>query len=338
MGESKVDVLSYLTNCKVFSTASQEEDPEGWLAARSRGIGGSDIGTICGVNRFSCARQLYLKKTGQANDEFSAAASERMHFGHMLEPIVADEFCRRSGKKVAVSPATLVHKDYPWALANVDRFIVDDDGKPYGILECKTAAEHMKNKWEASDDDDEMSLPMSYIYQLQWYMWITGLHYGVLACLVGGNKFYYYEIMFDQELIDNELLPKGDKFWNYNVKNLIEPELDGSDAASELVKQENNTVVKNSEMTLASDEENDLAKVIVEGKAKIKELERIVEEASNRLKDRLKDTEIGYTKDHTIKWSPRKQERLDTDRLKVEYPEIYAKCKKTITYRVFTVK
>lgn len=337
-----MDILKRLTNCKVFSTATQEEDPEAWLAARSRGIGGSDVGTICGVNSFSCARQLYLKKTGQRDGEtFDDAANERMHFGHMLEPIVADEYERRSGNKVVVSPATLVHKDIPWALANVDRLIVDEQGIPYGILECKTAGEYMKNKWEQDefgDEDSDMKLPMSYIYQLQWYLFITGLKHGVLACLVGGNKFYYYDIPYDENLVENELLPKVTKFWTYNVKNLVEPELDGSDAAAELVKEENTDVLKNSEMTLSTDIENELAKTVVECKAKIKELERILAGATNQLKDKLKTTEIGYTQDHTIKWSPRSQTRVDTDRLKADYPEIYNACKKLISFRVFTVK
>lgn len=97
-------------------------------------------------------------------------------------------------------------------------------------------------------------------------------------------------------------------------------------------------VVKNSELVITEDEYNELARVIVEGKAKIKELERIVEEAQNRIKDKLRETEIGYTSDYVIKWSPRSQSRVDTDRLKVDFPEIFDKCRKTISFRVFTIK
>jgi predicted phage-related endonuclease len=52
-----MDLTKYLTTCKVFSTVSQQEDEAGWLAARSRGIGGSDIGPICGVSVFTTARR-----------------------------------------------------------------------------------------------------------------------------------------------------------------------------------------------------------------------------------------------------------------------------------------
>jgi len=330
-----MDVLKYLTNCNILSTVSQEEDEKEWLANRTKGIGGSDVGAICGVNKYSSARLIYLKKTGQyqdGEDEFSDAALERMHFGRMLEPVVANEYVRRTGNKVVVSPATLTHKDYPWAIANVDRLIVNDEGVPYGILECKTASEYMDEAWSEGD------VPISYLYQLNWYLWVTGLEYGVIACLVGGNKFYYYEIWRNDELLRDEILPKVDRFWNYHVKNLIEPELTGTDADSESVANENSEVIKGSEIVLEDETMNELAAIVKECKAKIKELEATEKEAANRLKDVLKNNEIGYTKDYIIKWSPRSQSRIDSTKLKEKYPEVYADCVKQINFRVFTVK
>ena len=330
-----MDVLKYLTNCNILSTATQEEDEKEWLANRTKGIGGSDVGTICGVNKYSSARLVYLKKTGQyqdSEDEFSDAALERMHFGRMLEPIVANEYVRRTGNKVVVSPATLTHKDYPWAIANVDRLIVDDKGIPYGILECKTASEYMDDAWSEGD------VPISYLYQLNWYLWVTGLEYGVIACLVGGNKFYYYEVFRNNDLLRDEIFPKVDKFWNYHVKELVEPNLTGTDADTEYVASENAEVIKGSEITIDDDVLNELASVVKECKAQIKELKATEKEAANRLKDALKNNEIGYTKDYIIKWSPRSQSRIDSTKLKEKYPEVYADCVKQINFRVFTVK
>jgi putative phage-type endonuclease len=327
-----MDSLKYLTNCHVFSTVKQDDDEEGWLKARSRGIGGSDVGPICGVSPFTSARQIYLNKTGQFQDALkpSEAAQERMHFGHMLEPIVADEFVARTGKKVIEVNATLVHNQYDWALANVDRLIVDDNGVPYGVLECKTSSEYMNDEWSEGD------ILMTYIYQLNWYLWVTGLEYGAFACLVGGNKFYYYEVYRNDDLIKNTIFPAVDKFWNYNVKKLVEPEMQAADTefANSLFSQ----VKKNSEITLDDDTANELARTIFDCKAKIKELTSIMEEAQNRIKDRLKNNEIGYTRDFTIKWSPRVQNRVDTDKLKTTFPEVYAQVLKRIEFRAMYVK
>lgn len=324
-------ILNYLTNCKVLSTVSQEADEETWLANRSKGIGGSEVGAICGVNKYSSPRLVYLKKTGQYDPEFSDASRERMYWGHVLEPVVASEFERRTGKKVVVSPATLQHKDHPWALANIDRFIVDDNGVPYGILECKTADSRMLDDWAEGD------VPVSYIYQLTWYLLITGLKYGAFACLVGGNKFFYYEVYFNDDLAE-EIFQKANHFWNYNVKNAIEPDLIGNDADTEFVKEQHPDVDKNAEITLQDDEYNELAERIFHGKVKIKELEAEIDEAANRLKEKMGRNEIAYTTDHTIKWSARTANRVDTERLKVEFPDIYKKVIKASSYRVFTIK
>lgn len=327
-----MDVLKYLPNCTVFSTVKQEDDEEGWLKARTRGIGGSDVGAICGVSPFTSARQIYLNKTGQFQDALKPndAAKERMHFGHMLEPIVADEYSQRTGNKVIAVNATLVHKDHPWALANVDRLIVDDDGRPIGILECKTTSEYMNKEWESGE------ILMSYIYQLNWYLWILGLEKGAFACLVGGNKFYYYDVFRNDELLENTIIPAAEKFWFENVLALKEPEMQATD--TDFANSIYSTVVKNSEITLPDDETNELARTVFDCKAKIKELEKIMAEAQNRIKDRLQDNEIGYTKDYTIKWSPRSQVRVDTDKLKTEFPEIYAQVQKKVEFRAMYVK
>lgn len=327
-----MDILKYLPNCTVFSTVKQEDDEEGWLKARTRGIGGSDVGAICGVSPFTSARQIYLNKTGQFQDALKPndAAKERMHFGHMLEPIVADEYSQRTGNKVIAVNATLVHKDHPWALANVDRLIVDDDGRPVGILECKTTSEYMNKEWESGE------ILMSYIYQLNWYLWILGLEKGAFACLVGGNKFYYYDVFRNDELLENTIIPAAEKFWFENVLALKEPEMQATD--TDFANSIYNTVVKNSEITLPDDETNELARTVFDCKAKIKELEKIMAEAQNRIKDRLQDNEIGYTKDYTIKWSPRSQVRVDTDKLKTEFPEIYAQVQKKVEFRAMYVK
>lgn len=168
-----MDILKRLTNCTVYSTVRQEDDEAAWLAARTRGIGGSDVGPICGVSPFTSARQVYLNKTGQYTDAMKPgeAAQERMRFGHLLEPVVADEYAHRAKdeiKAIYTVDATLCHKDFPWALANVDRLIEYADGT-LGILECKTTSEYGKDEWDSGE------ILMTYIYQLNWYLWILGL-------------------------------------------------------------------------------------------------------------------------------------------------------------------
>jgi putative phage-type endonuclease len=321
-----------LTNCQIISTVTKDEDPQHWLSVRNSGIGGSDIGAICGVSPFTSARQVYLAKTGQYNDSMqpSGASQERMHWGNLLEPVIADEYQRRTGIKLVCANATLQHKDYPWARANVDRLMVDENGKVVGILEVKSTSEYNDEEWS------EGEILLSYVYQLNWYFWVLGLDKGAFACLVGGNKFYSYEVFRNDDLIENTLIPAAKKFWYENVLALKEPEMQSAD--TDFANATYKSVVKDSEIALEDDVANELAKTIFECKGKIKELTKIMEEAQNRIKDRLKDVEIGYTRDYVIKWSPRSQMRVDTDKLKHMYPDCYNAVLKKIEFRAMYVK
>lgn len=333
-------IIKQLTNVKIVSTVDQRENEEEWKAVRNKGIGGSDVGAICGVSPFSSARQIYFNKTGQFEEALQpgAASRERMHFGHLLEPIVADEFKlreltadkNRDGWTLCELGATVCHKDNPWMRANVDRLILDKDGNIVGILECKTTSEYNNEEWENGD------ILLSYIYQLNWYMYILDIKWGAFACLVGGNKFYSYEVYRNDELLNDVILPAVENFWHNNVLALKEPELQAVDTV--FANDTYSDVKKNSEVVFEDEETDSLAAVVFECKAKIKELEKTMEEAQNRLKDRLKENEIGYCRNYTVKWSPRSQTRVDTTLLKTTFPDVYEQCKKVTSFRVMTVK
>lgn len=313
---------------RIISTVKQDADMEEWKHIRRKGIGGSDIGAICGVNNYTSARHIYLAKTEQYEGSFDDASNERMLFGHLLEPVVANEYSRRTGKKLKVMNATVCHDDYSWALANVDRLILNDNDEPIGVLECKTAGEFMKDDWAEGD------LPLAYIYQLQWYLFVTGLKYGAFACLVGGNKFFYYDIVRDDSLIE-KMFKKADMFWNYHVKELIMPELDGSPACEEFLEK---SVNKGSEIILEDDTYDELAETIVNTKKEIKRLEGIVDSAKYRLQEKIGENETALTVNFTIKWPQRTQQRVDSTVLKSKYPEVYKECCKTISFRQMTIK
>lgn len=330
--EEALKLFSKLTNCVVASRVTQDEDEDRWVQERLLGIGGSDVGSICGVNKYSSARLTYLIKTGQYEPKFSEEAKERMAWGHKLEPIVADEFTERTGKRVVIAPATFVHKDFPWARANVDRFIVDDDGNPIGVLECKTADSRLNQLWADGE------IPMSYIYQLTWYLWITGFTYGAFAALVGGNKFYYYEVYFNKELFEEDIFPYVDKFWNYNIANLIEPDISGTDADTEYVNTTNLDVEKGTIIEINEDEFEEAAKEIILKKAEVARLNKEIALAQNKFKDKLGTTESARTPNFDIKWSKVTQKRVSSDLLKSNFPEVYEKVVVESSYRKMTIK
>lgn len=324
-----------LGSCSVLASVRQEDDEQAWLAVRTNGIGGSDVGAICGVNKWASARQIYFRKVGQYQDETepNEAAVERMHFGHMLEPVVAQEFANRHQDIYCLeADCTFKSNEHPYLLANVDRFVIDKNtDEIVGILECKTANENMNDEWRGGE------VPMSYYYQVQHYLFVTGLEHAWISCLVGGNKFYTYDIFFDRDLYTNVILPQLHSFWFDCVLKLQEPPVQSADSEffDSLFTVDN---LDNTPIDIVDENIDNIGDKLTELKTQKKELEKEIEECKAKIKEQLQEHTVGRSPKYEFKWSPRTRTNVDTGRLRMEYPEIYAECISTVSYRQLSIK
>ena len=80
---------------KLVSTLNMEH--EEWLENRRKGIGGSDAGSICGLNPYSSAIAVFQDKTQPLTEK---PDNESMRQGRDLEEYVARRFMEETGKKV----------------------------------------------------------------------------------------------------------------------------------------------------------------------------------------------------------------------------------------------
>lgn len=156
---------------------------EEWLKYRTKGIGGSDVSIIAGINPFKSAHQLWLEKTGQIEPE--QTDSEYAHFGTLLEPIVRKEFTQRTGIRVRQKHMLLQSEEYPFMFADLDG-VINEDGE-MAVFESKTASAYKQEVWEEG-------IPAPYILQVQHYMAVTGAKRTYIAALVGGNHFYHHAV------------------------------------------------------------------------------------------------------------------------------------------------
>lgn len=116
-----------------------------WLKYRRKGIGGSDAAAVLGISPFMTARDLYYDKLGISaqSDEENWVAKE---IGHLLEPLVASIFERRTGLKVYQRKVMFQHPQYPWMLADLDYLVELPEGGT-AILECKTTTSNSVDNW-----------------------------------------------------------------------------------------------------------------------------------------------------------------------------------------------
>ena len=192
-----------------MSIVTQNNDRMEWLKDRRKGIGGSDVAAIIGINPWQTPLDVYLDKTGQTPLE--TPDNPAMYWGRQLEDLVAQEFALRTEKTVQRRNNSYVHPDHEFLRANLDRYIVGERA----VLECKTASEWSKDEWGpngSNTDTDADCVPMMYLCQVMHYMTVTGYHHAYLAVLIGGRDYRMYEIPYN-EAIAGKLLAKCRSFW-----------------------------------------------------------------------------------------------------------------------------
>lgn len=156
---------------------------EEWLAYRKLGIGGSDVGTIIGANPWKGVRRMNAEDIGLLEKE---EAGESASWGTLLESTVAEEWSRRTGFEIRKVRKVLKAEAFGVpAIINLDYIYKDPAKEGWGVLEIKTASAYATGRWGT---EEEPSVPESYYWQTLHYGIQTGLKYGKIVCLLGGQK------------------------------------------------------------------------------------------------------------------------------------------------------
>jgi putative phage-type endonuclease len=302
------------------STASMSR--EGWLAHRLDGIGGSDIGAILGLNPWRSALDVWMEKR-QITPE--REANEAMEWGTILEGTIADTWAARNGKKVQRVNAILAHATDPILRANIDRLIVDPV-RGNGILEVKNVGDWSGRAWE----DDRV--PDHYMMQLQWYLHVTGLTWGVFAALVGGKRLIEREVAYDAELADMAV-ERAHEFWQCVTDGTM-PEVTGGDADALGTLYPEST---GEEVVLSIDTSN-IVREYVDCKQAIALLEESLEGMKAQIQAELGAAERGRADGYTVVWKSQTRATIDSKRLRAERPDVADAYTKESTTRTFSVK
>lgn len=283
-------------------------------------MGGSDAAAILGLNPWKSAFQLYLEKTGEAEQ---TEAGEAAYWGNVLEEIVAQEFSKRTGIKVHRVNRILHHPEHPWMLANIDRKVT---GK-YAFLECKTTSAFNAKEWRGQE------IPAQYIAQVFHYLAVTGATHAYLAVLIGGQRFTWKRVDRDEETIA-ALIQKEAEFWE-KVKSRTPPPIDGSKAAESFLAAHFPST--ETESCALPREAETLVEEWQEFRARAKEFEDQARERENKLKLMLGKAESGVASHFLVKWKNVVSTRLDTKKLKTERPDVFAEFSTEINSRRFGV-
>lgn len=281
-------------------------------------LGGSDIAAVLGKSRYKTPYELWAEKT-QKVEPTDLSKVEAVELGTDLEEFVARKFSEKTGLRVRKAPKVYQHTDYPFMVAHVDRLVSDTNE----ILECKTCAATKAKEWEND-------IPIEYIYQVQWYLGILGKKSGWIACLIGGQKFDYKQIEFDNKLFAL-MVKKAVKFWDMVVNN-TPPAVESKDNETIL-----DVFPTCSDLIVENENLNDLIAYRQEISMHIEEMKKEKDEIEAQIKEYIGDNLGVKTSKYEVVWKPQTSKRLDTTMLKQDYPEIFNDYIQESNYRVLRI-
>ncbi len=272
-----------LEETKPYLVLCDTNDEQEWLAQRDVGIGASEIGAILGIDHRSSPLKLYCEKTGALPPE-DLSDVEAIKWGHRLEPVIAQDFQERTGRRVVRGRrgrySTLQSVEHPWALASLDFWT--GEGEEMWPLEIKNVTAFKAEDWLDGT-------PEYYLAQLQQQMLVTGAKRGTSAALIGGNRLVWCDVERDEQMI-RKITYHGALFWQRIVQR-EPPDPDDSEATKEVLKrlypQDDGSTV---ELPMV------LADVIDEWralKAEVKDSEARIRGLENQIKATMGEAQIG---------------------------------------------
>ncbi|MFD6128678.1 YqaJ viral recombinase family protein [Streptomyces diastaticus] len=294
-----------------------------WEAVRRAGIGGSDVAAIVGLDKYRGPRHVFEEKHGRE----IVRDNEAMEIGREIEDFIARLFAKRSALPIATPPGTLGHVDHPWALVNIDRYVLWDGDRPAslenvsGPLECKNRSEYQLEEWEDGAPDAPA-------LQCHWGMAVGGYEVGYVAALVGGNKLRWHRIERDEEMTGHLLAHCGAWYQRHVVEG-FPPPVDGLEATKDLlgrlyeVKPE---AIAEVDLTKA----RELRTRRAELDAQIKDLKTQKTTVENAMRDLAGVAELVRVGAGTA-WTWKANGNFSESDFRREYPELVEECTTTVS-------
>jgi putative phage-type endonuclease len=290
---------------------------EEWHQRRRNSLNASEIAAVLGLSKWATAYDVWLTKIEDIRKESTEAA----RWGHILQPIIAEEATKRSQLQILETEVYKKHYKENWAAATCDYICKDNKGQSM-ILEIK-----------ATRDLSWPEIPVDYRLQAAWQSFVTRIPHGQIAVLHASSKLKIYEFPDPSGWFD-EVLEACRRFWFDHVLSKKPPEkkLIEEDALEEI----NATPGKKITFDLASQAALiELASI----REEIKDLSERKIMLEDKIKFSMQDSEIGLMNGNTVvTWKESTMNRFDSIAFRKDQPALYNKYVKKQICRRFLIK
>lgn len=194
-----------MTAKEIRFSGTPEEISKAWHEQRDKGVGGSDVGIIMGVNKWKTIDQLWLEKTGRVEPE-DISHKPAVILGNALEPALRNEYAYQHPDVTVEEPLYMLQdSEKPWRQASLDGIITCPDGMRE-VLEIKTVGGFSAHSWDLG------GVPESYACQVLHYMAVSGFRRAQLIAMIGNTRIVERTVERDEYLIDL-IESEVDEFW-----------------------------------------------------------------------------------------------------------------------------
>ncbi len=226
-------------------------------AKRRLSIGGSDIGTIAGVNPHKSAFQLYLQKIGEDEDE-DRPETDAQIFGNIFEEPTAQVYALKHNAVLDTFSETLVHPDHDFLTANPDRVWLEQER----LLEIKTTGAGGLDFWRNPEAPQTLRVPQHVTLQDNWYLgflrWIQSdvvlLNFAETYQI---ERYHEFQLEYDDELFDLSV-QMAINFWYNHVLARVPPESEDAEEVGDYLKYVHKTA--NDKILVGGKDEAEIAK------------------------------------------------------------------------------
>lgn len=200
-------------------------DREAWLRARRHGLTGSEVAAILGWHPYKSALAVYADKVGAPVDD-GAGEHEAALWGQLFEPVILDEYARRTGRRVVHSGELMQSRARQWWLATPDG--IQDEGPSSPAFAVGPGLVEVKTTGQGAAWFEE--IPAHVQVQVQHQMLVTGVTWASLPWLPFPERQLQWLDIAPHREFQAMLGEKCDAFWT-RVLQRSPPDPDGSDSS-----------------------------------------------------------------------------------------------------------
>lgn len=204
-----------------------------WHAARSEGLGGSEIAAVLGLSPWTSHYSLWLQKAGIIDDPTKVTAP--MEAGNRLEPVILDWWAEQHPEfDLMRKPGTYRSTDRHWQIANPDGLagkVTPRSLAPDGI-DVVVEAKFALYDYEWTD-----GVPPQYQCQTQWYMDVLGVDLAYVPVFIGSTG-EFREYVVRANYADQQLMRDAAAEFMASLETRTRPSIDDHDATYRAVRLE----------------------------------------------------------------------------------------------------